>query len=104
MFSQDQRFVARIYCPKMDIQCKDSFNLKIFCILTANLVIPVCVVTSSNPTSITQEEVMEVMADLCLVQTKTHCLTFLMSNCLQRLNTHALHATLHTSYALKIGL
>ena len=60
MFSQDQRFVARIYCPKMDIQSKDSFYLKIFCILTANLVIPVCVVTSSNPTSITQEEVMEV--------------------------------------------
>ena len=97
MFSQDQRFVARIYCPKMDIQSKDSFYQKIFCILTANLVIPVCVVTSSNPsTSITQEEVMEVMADLCLVQTKTHCLTILLSNFLQRLNTHALRATGHT--------
>ena len=59
--------------------------------MTANLVIPVCVVTSSNPsTSITQEEVMEVMADLCLVQTKTHCLTFLMSNCLQRLKNRPL--------------
>ena len=66
MFSQDQRFVARIYCPKMDIQCKDSFYQKIFCILTANLVIPVCVVTSSNPsTSITQEEVMEVREKNC---------------------------------------
>ena len=60
MFSQDQRFVARIYCPKMDIQSKDSFYLKIFCILTANLVIPVCVVTSSSTSITYEEEVMEV--------------------------------------------